>query len=358
VSLSSPVDVKPLALGELVDRAASFWRVHARRLFQVFLISGLVQYALLKAVIASAPILSRPSIGRAPPDFGELIPAVVGMFGIFIVSAWISWCVLSSVAPYCWGQLTGAPVTLGAALRAAVARLGRVTLAYVLSLFQLFVALLLLPLVGVGIGILGARLEGAGGIVLALFGVLLATLGALAALLWYVLRFMVMPQVLALEPGGLRDALKRSNALVSGRIGPGLLGLVKLRATIVMTAVFAIWTTASVLTSLPALIVQTVYGHIFDPAHADPSAIPQLLLIPAELVSQAAQSFLSPLYLAFTTLFYLDMRVRREGLDLALRLQRASCSLLSSRWRSRPALLSRATRRRSKRSPRNPSRTR
>ena len=75
--------------------------------------------------------------------------------------------------------------------------------------------------------------------------------------------------------------------------------------------------------ALPALVVQGVYGNIFDPTHATPDAVPQALLVPAELLQVLVQSLFSPLYIAFAALFYVDMRVRREGLDLELALERA-----------------------------------
>ncbi len=65
-------------------------------------------------------------------------------------------------------------------------------------------------------------------------------------------------------------------------------------------------------------IVRLAYGNLFDPASA--AAIPQALLVPAELFQVVGQSFFTPLALVFSAMFYLDMRMRREGLDLERRL--------------------------------------
>src|SRR4051794_8401036 len=43
------VDLRPLSLGELVDRSASFWRANWRPLFKLYLGFQLGQFSLLKA---------------------------------------------------------------------------------------------------------------------------------------------------------------------------------------------------------------------------------------------------------------------------------------------------------------------
>ncbi len=95
---------------------------------------------------------------------------------------------------------------------------------------------------------------------------------------------------------------------------------VKVRATVLITVVAAIVTAVGVVAGLPTLFLQFTYGHLFDPARADPDAVPLSLLIPAELLQIFAQSAVGPLYVIFGVMFYLDLRVRREGLDLELKL--------------------------------------
>jgi hypothetical protein len=115
-------------------------------------------------------------------------------------------------------------------------------------------------------------------------------------------------------------AFRRAGALSSGRVGEGLLGLVKLRLTLVITVVGVILLVVTIVGSLPALFVQGYYGRVFDPANADPDAVPQLLLVPAQLLQLAFGSVVAPLYAVAMGWFYFDMRMRREGLDLELKL--------------------------------------
>jgi hypothetical protein len=148
----------------------------------------------------------------------------------------------------------------------------------------------------------------------------LIVLGAVAGILWYALRFMLTSQVLAMEDLGAWAALRRAKQLVSGRIGEGVMNLVPVRATVLFTAVILMILSINLVSGAPALIVQSVYGHIFDPKRANPDAIPQALLIPAELFQVAVQSVFTPILMVFAAVFYVDMRVRREGLDLELKL--------------------------------------
>jgi hypothetical protein len=67
--------------------------------------------------------------------------------------------------------------------------------------------------------------------------------------------------------------------------------------------------------------VQMIYGHPFDPLNATPEAVPQLLLVPAQLLQVIGGGVFWPVYLAPWAVFYVDMRVRREGFDFALALE-------------------------------------
>ncbi|HYV46340.1 MAG TPA: hypothetical protein VFA20_15835, partial [Myxococcaceae bacterium] len=158
--------------------------------------------------------------------------------------------------------------------------------------------------------------------ILGVVGAGLLVLGMLAGLLWCVLRFLLTCQVLAVEDVSGLQAIRRSGGLISGRVGPGFLGWVKVRATILVTVVALLVFVVMLVSGLPALVVQVSYGNLFDPTHATPQAIPQGMLVPAELIEVLVQAVFSPMYIAFAGLFYADMRVRREGLDLELALER------------------------------------
>ncbi|HZI16883.1 MAG TPA: hypothetical protein VE153_41335, partial [Myxococcus sp.] len=135
------------------------------------------------------------------------------------------------------------------------------------------------------------------------------------------LRFSLMAPVLAMEDLSATRAFRRSGELLSGRVEPGFTGRVRVRAMILVTVVSIILVAVSLLSGLPALIVQLAYGSPFDPVAAAANPVPQSILVPAELLQVVGQAVFSPLGLVFYAMFYLDMRVRREGLDIERRLE-------------------------------------
>jgi hypothetical protein len=320
--------LKPLAMGELIDRSVSFWRAQVKPLFRLYVPFELAVYGVTKAAnligdhSASFLSLRRMLESLQHPDDHPLQPrqiaaTALGLGTIALFDLWVGWWLQVAGTRYCVEAVTGGEPTLADGLRIALRRTARTTLVFVLSVLQWVVAGLLCSLPGAGLAILGYRaaLDGSitGGSVALVGGALLIGLGLLVATLWYVLRFMVTAQVLAAEDVGALTALRRSNALVSGRIGAGFVDRVKIRATILLTAIIAIRLVVQLMASVPGMIIAVAFGK------NGVTELPQGLMVPAELISTLAEAAFGPLYLAFTAFFYLDMRVRREGLDLLLR---------------------------------------
>jgi hypothetical protein len=132
--------------------------------------------------------------------------------------------------------------------------------------------------------------------------------------------------VLALEDLSAVGSFRRSGELLSGRVGPGFTGRVKVRAMLLVTVVSAILVAVGMVSSLPALLIQLAHGGLYNPENP----VSQLLLVPAELLQVAGQSVFNPLALVFYAMFYLDMRVRREGLDLERRLEARSATTVAA----------------------------
>jgi len=335
-------DLRPLALGELIDRSAIFWRAHLVPLFVLCLAFQLVDYIFAKSVtltLESTNGLFLPNQqlqARVDEDpaavTGELGSALLALTLLLFVLTWTYWLSSLVVSRYVVPVQLGESARPADGLRRALRRLGSFTGAYLLSLLW-----------GLGIGLLlvlpGGLLVGAGallastspgssaalvGMVLAIVGAILISLGALAAFLWYFLRFSLLGPVFAMEDLSAIDTFRRSGALISGRVAPGFLGRVKVRAMILLTAVSGIIVAVSLTFSLPAWIVRGAYGQLSNPSAATARPIPQALLVPVELFQVLGQSIFIPLTLVFSAMFYLDMRMRREGLDLERRLTHRS----------------------------------
>jgi len=333
-----PMDLRPLPMGELVDRSVGLWRRHAGALFKLHLGFSLLHYALAKGLLLAigrwAPLfrggeaLASAMTARSPAVEGQL-PVVLGLYVAFLpVYAWLNWQGWVAISDYAVGAWLGHPVSVARSLRRALRRAGASTAAFAVAALYALASIVVFMLPGAGLlGLLVAVSPGPEvTAALAVLGALLVLLGMLVALLWCVLRFLLTCQVLAKEDIGGLQAVRRSGVLISGRVGPGLLGWVKIRATVLVTVVALLLFTVMFVSGLPALVVQSIYGNLFDPAHAVPDAVPQALLVPAELFQVLVQSFFSPLYIAFAGLFYADMRVRREGLDLEIALDREAAA--------------------------------
>jgi hypothetical protein len=259
---------------------------------------------------------------------GDFSVMMLASGALWVVLIWSYWLSTIAVSRYVIPIQLGGHARPGDGLRRGLRRLGPFTGAYLLTQLWGLGASLLMVLPGglmFGLGLLlasagaNSRLATVLSVVLLILGAIVGLLGWLAAIFWYFLRFALLAPVFAMEDLSAVGSFRRSGELISGRVEPGFLGRVKVRAMILFTVVAFILVAVSFVSGLPAWIVRFSYGNPFDPASAAHS-IPQSILVPVELLQVVGQSFFTPLALVFSAMFYLDMRMRREGLDLERRL--------------------------------------
>lgn len=326
--------LRPFEIGEIIDRAVTFWRRRVWTLFQLSVGFQLLSYALGKAfqlvLERSAPLLRDPGKldevvrrGMQGEEVRQLAIAGSASVAWMVLAIAVTWIANVLIASFTIAEVTGRPHSIGDAVKRLMRRMGSlagtfvIAHAWALGAFALAMVPGLLLFIG-----FAAALERLAPFAIALFvlGGAAVAFGMLFITLWYVLRFMLAPPVIAAEDGGAWATFKRSNALISGRVGPRFVDRQFIRATLVLTVMFVVVIVVGVVTSIPALLVQSAFGNIFDPTNADPSKIPQALLIPAELFEVFCASLVSPLTFVLGAFFYLDARMRREGLDLELKL--------------------------------------
>lgn len=325
------VDLRPLGLGELVDRSAAVWRAHWKPLFRLYLGFQLAQYVLLRIfellTKSYFPFLRGGRVTqealRGDPDqlLQQMAIAAPVVLLLTLALTLLTQALTVAGSAYVIPILQSRESSVGAAMRRLSARLGTTLGLVALSMGWLagwgLVSLIpTLGLFGLAIGVESQALKA----IAVVLGMLWMMLALLVILLAYVVRFATAAQVIAMEEVSGLGAYRRSRALSSGRVGEGALGLVKLRLALVITVVGIIVFVVLMLGSLPTLIIQGVYGKAFDPANADPDAVPQLLKVPADLLQIVISSLVNPLSAVALSLFYVDMRMRREGLDLELKL--------------------------------------
>lgn len=323
--------MRPLGLGELLDRAVSFWRTHWRALFQLVLGFQLVTYVFLAVAQGLGrnwfPLASDPTALAQTPDLA--LPDVAGSTGLLLISALIALFLsqVSGVATtwFAWQRMLGrgAP-SAGDAFRHAAARLSSSTGIFVLSLAWSFAVGLLFMVPGsLAAGLtafLAARDQGGLALVVGLLAGALVGLASIAVMLWFVIRFILVSQIIAIEGGDTMHAFRRSNELSSGRVERGPLGLVKLRLTVLVTVIGTLLVLMSLVSSIPLFVVGAMFGANFTPGHTVYDVVPTVLLVPLQLLQTFLGALISPLFAVFQTWFYADMRMRREGFDLELSL--------------------------------------
>lgn len=327
------MDLRPLGLGELVDRSAAVWRAHWKPLFRLYLGFQLVQYAILRVFELSArawfPVLrgGRATTEALRADSAEVVTqlaiAAPVALGLTLALTLLTQSLTVAGSAYVIPILQSRESSVGAALRRLVARFGTTLGLVALSIgwlagWGLVSMIPTLGFFGLAIGVDNQAFKA----VAVVLGMLWLMFALLVILLAYVVRFATAGQVIAMEEVTALGAYRRSKELSSGRVGEGALGVVKLRLALVITVVGIIVLVVSLVGSLPTLTIQAIYGKAFDPANADPDAVPQLLKVPADLLQLLVSSLVTPLSAVALGLFYVDMRMRREGLDLELKLGR------------------------------------
>lgn len=322
-----------MRLGELIDRSAAFWRAHWRPLFWLAVGFQLAQFILLKV----NEVLTRRFFPAMQGDLGALdqddpgaaMVQVLGGLSLLMLMAlgtlFVSQVGGVATTHYVYPRLLGrSGPALGESVRLAVGRLGATAGAFGLSVAWTSVVALgfLAPggALAIAGGVLAAQGTRVGAAALLIVGAVLLGLGLVALTLWFLIRFLLTSQVIALEDAGPLAVFRRTGALSSGRVEPGALGLVKVRLTVLVTVIGALLVVVGLVASIPTLGLGIAYGASLQPGNTVNDVVPQAILVPVQLVQVVLGSLFAPLYVVFQSMFYLDMRIRREGLDLELKL--------------------------------------
>ena len=286
-------DMRPMAVGEVLDRSFQVLRRHLGPLF-------------VTAVLGSAPLLliylsAGTPYGATVSDegFPMMSGLVVLFFGILIVSLTVSWAALTREID---NAALGLTVGFGDGLRRGFRRFfGTFFLAILLYLTGAAIlvpaALVAALLAGAGSLILGS---GVAAVALTVVSIVLALVGA--GVLWAPLAFLGLPVLIAEDTGPLR-ALSRAHELGKGG-----------RLRIVGTALVA-W----VLMVLPAIGIPFLFGFglsLWNPSTAGTIPATQFYLYQA--ATFLIGGLTTPFMVAVMVYTYYDRRVRREGYDVEL----------------------------------------
>lgn len=251
-------DLRPLALGEILDRTFSLYRRH----FLLFLgIAGIPQILILAVELPQIALQQ-----NFPGRFGMLsFTGFVIELVVVVVSA-VAYLFSQGGSVFAVSEIyLGRGITISGALQRVRGNLG--------FLF--------------GVVVLNGLAVGGAAILLVIPGIYVAC------------RLLVCVPVALIEERGPRDSLSRSWELTSGYAG---------RAFMVFLLYFAIALAANLLLVSPfSLGIAT--------ALKNPSGL-WFWMVMAELGARAATILTQPILLIATAIFYYDLRVRKEAFDL------------------------------------------
>jgi hypothetical protein len=302
------VPLRPLGLGELFDGAVRTMRQNPRVMFGVsaaiMAIAGVLASIgllfgarrLAGTLAGSADGLSRDEIAAAASSgvVTLLVPAVLQALATIVLTGVLILAVSEAVL--------GRTPSAGEVLR----RVGpRIWALLGLSLLTAALYLVLLAAVAApGTALLVTSHPVAGGIAIAL-----AVVGLLVVTPFLWVRLSFAAPILLLEGLGIRRALVRSWRLTIGswwRVF-GILLLTTLVATV-----------AGGLLSAPFALVGGIVGSAVGGGSPDGHAAFVISQLIANLGSVLSSTVTAPFTAAVTALLYIDLRIRREGLDVAL----------------------------------------
>ncbi|MFC9931603.1 glycerophosphoryl diester phosphodiesterase membrane domain-containing protein [Streptomyces sp. NPDC127190] len=303
------IPLRPLGVGEILDGAVSTMRTYWRTVLGISLTVALIARTgtvLVQGLVlnsALGPQAIKPD--STPGDVFRVMRDAFISSGVIslitVVGTIIATAMLTTVTSR---AVLGKPVSAGEAWRDARPQL-----------LRLFGLLILLGLIAIGVFlvctlpgilVLAAGSIGGGGALL-----VLGLLAASAVLLWLMIRFCLASPALMLERQGILKSMARSAKLVRGSWWR-VLGI-QLLAGLIASIV-------SALVGLPFVFLGAAVGGggISGLLGTTTGHIGWTFLIISGIGSMIGAMLTLPINAGVTVLLYIDLRIRREALDLEL----------------------------------------
>jgi hypothetical protein len=291
-------ELRPLAVGEILDRVFSLYRTHFWLLVGLSAVSAGVSVAV---AILRLIFLHYSALTVASPAFAlanGVIAIVQG--GAYLIAYSLTLAATTSAVNALY---LGEPTSMGIALRTARRlwlRCMGITFWQGWSAAWAFLLLLILIPIGLIPGMRGVGGFGTG--ILFFLGILAGTVYGVIA---YLRNSLAVPAAVV-EDLGVRAAMRRSKRLATGRIGRIFLLFLLMYALLLVTAIITV-PLALILAKSPAAEHFVLQGIILA-------------------VNFMSTSVVGPIAAIGLCLFYFDERVRREGFDIEVLLKDASIS--------------------------------
>ena len=304
------IPLRPLDLGTILGASFRVLRRNPKpTLGAALLIQGSV-YLLLILAVAGVSFTAVSRVNSSTSQNTDQITA--GATGLIVVASIIPALLAVIASAVLQGIIVlevssgtvGEKLTLRALLTKARGRIGALigwaalvvlALTVVLGVIVVIIVLLVVSL-------------GTGGIIAAVLIGFLASIGLAVVYVWLSTKLALVSSVLMIERLSIREAVARSWSLTEGYFWRTF-GITLLVAVIIGFV--------SQVASIPLSIVTQFATVLFDPQGQKGSGVTVLLVV-VGLLAVVIQSITSVVQSATTGLIYLDLRIRKEGLDLEL----------------------------------------
>lgn len=309
------VPLRPLTVGEILGGAFTVLRRNPRTTFGTALLAQVVVLVVAVVVTGGVAALAFLRVDSVLPEDREA--ATAGAVAVTVAAALVPLALSLVVSALLQGlfaletshQVLGRRLRLGGLWRLARGRLA----ALVGWTALLALASVLVTAVIVGVVVLGVVLGGEVGGVVAVLVALVLGLGAAVLAAWVLTKTAFVPSVIVLERAPVAAAVRRSWGLTRGGFWRTF-GILLLVLVMIQVA-------AQVVTAPFSFLTPVVLGLFLPTGTEDPTVaivVTAALYLVTVIVASVVGAVGSVVQTASTALLYVDLRIRREGLDLEL----------------------------------------
>jgi len=308
------VDLRPLTTSELIDRGFLLYRQNFAGLLLLALLSqaGPLLVQVLTTVLHLMP--TQEEMTQAPSRTFLHLGSLVS---IVLLSQLIAFGFAVVMTFYVADAYLGREPSLKASFGGLGGKL--IGVAWTCALNRLFYLLTLifpfLAAVAVEVWYALAPPGSFLGLIVLIGTAGLLGVGSLVPVLIVVMRLMATVPVLALEGLAGWKACRRSSALVRYDPQLGFFYWGETRLSLLLLPLFVIQLLTSSITSVPMIIAQAneMVRHGTATSLTNPSDV---VVVGSQVLTYLTGALILPLYIIAVTLFYYDVRIRREGFDL------------------------------------------
>jgi hypothetical protein len=300
--VAAPYDLRPLSLGEILDRVFTLYRNHFALFVGVMAIPAAVQIPTNIYSFGMWGKIVRMDLGH-PPPFDPAFFAVLYLV-IFPILLVVGTLGLAAIALAVSDVYLGRAATIRGSYQKALRRFWRL-LGLLITLGFIGIGIAIVVSVGFALvaGVLAAsggfaRMGTGGAIVLVLLLALLF-LAALAAAIFLFMVFSLVIPALVLEDATVGGALRRSIELTRGR-----------RWHIFMGVLLMIFVSYAVILIFQGPFLAGMFLFLLK------GGPPTWLTLGTAISAACGSAISSPLMMIALVLYYYDQRVRKEGFDL------------------------------------------